>query len=127
MASLSKQEAIEFLESAGISVQRNRGRINFLPGEAISEDSTALHDAASVVYGLMEKYAALEGLVKRGFRTPESASNDFISELRNARKDVREWKRAKPGNDDVTYVSNRIDELITAALEKCGANTQGLY
>ncbi len=121
MAQLTRAEEIQVLESAGINVQRARGGINYL--EAIWEDSPVLHDAASLVYGLMEKYAALDGLVRHGFRTPQSASDEFVSQLSMARQDARKWGEKKAGDREVDYASRRLDEVITGVLKKCGAES----
>jgi len=121
MAQLTRAEEIQVLESAGINVQRAHGRINYL--EAIWEDSPVLHDAASLVYGLMEKYAALDGLVRHRFRTPQSASGEFVSQLQIARQDARRWREKKAGDREVDYASRRLDKVITGVLKKCGAES----
>ena len=113
-------EKIQLLEAVGISVQTSHSGIQYFPGQAIGEDSPAIDSAADMIYGLLEKYAALDGLVRHKLRTPRAASDELISQLRSARDDAREWGQ-RANDDDSKYAARRIDDLITGELTKCGA------
>ena len=119
MSDIDKQQQIAVLERFGINVQTAQSGVNY--GEAISENSPSLERSATVIYGLMEKYAALEGLIGRGLRTSGGASNEMVSELQMARKDVQGWKKNNQDDNEVVYASRRLDEVIARALSECGA------
>ena len=113
-----RRQQIELLQAVGIQVQRTKGSIHYF--EAVREDSQVFPQAASFVQRLMEKYVSLQALVEHGFRTPRDAKEEYISQLRQARDDAREWGKRTRGNTEVAYVSRTLDEKLSAALRQLG-------
>ena len=115
-----RRQQIALLQAVGINVQRTKGSTYYF--EAVREDSSVFPQAASFVQRLMEKYVSLQALVEHEFRTPRDAEEEYISQLRQARDDAREWGRRTRGNTEVAYVTKTLDEKLSAALRQLGAD-----
>jgi hypothetical protein len=125
MAELSRETQIRLLESLGVNVQVRKGRVHYL--ESIDEDSPVLADAASFVYEVMEKHAALEGLVRRRLRTQEEAIDEMASRLRITKDNIQRWQREHRGDSEIEYVAKTLQEALGAKLDSLPVREARIY